>query len=196
MFQDVSRYRFFNTNNLWVDLDRLAAALAERDGVLPLPMIRNEKPVDPGDAESPKVIQLETAMGAAISVFPGARALRVAIDRFAPVKSTADLLAVASDAYVLTDDWRVVPAPDRAGDLLVELDAAHHARVDQLDAHFPAGPPSLVRCRSLVVRGDVRFGGGVVCRGEVSVRAASEAPCAVPEGALLEGGVEAAPIGR
>jgi UTP--glucose-1-phosphate uridylyltransferase len=194
-FQDIARYRFFNTNNLWVDLDALAAALAERDGVLPLPMIRNEKPVDPGDAASPRVIQLETAMGAALSVFPGARALRVPIDRFAPVKSTADLLAVASDAYVLADDWRVVPAPDRAGDLLVELDAAHHARVDQLDAHFPAGPPSLVACRRLVVRGDVRFGGGVVCRGEVSVRAASEAPCAVPEGALLEGEVEAAPIG-
>ncbi len=193
-FQDVARHRFFNTNNLWVDLDALAAALRERDGVLPLPMIRNEKRLDPADEGSPKGIQLETAMGAAISVFPGARALRVPGDRFAPVKSTADLLAVASDAYVLTDDWRVVPAPGRAGVLVVELDGAHYGRVDQLEARFPAGPPSLVACRRLLVRGDVRFGRGVVCRGEVSVRAALDAPCAIDDAAQLEGEVEARPV--
>jgi UTP--glucose-1-phosphate uridylyltransferase len=190
-FQDVALYRYFNTNNLWVDLDALAEALRAHDGVLPLPMIRNEKSVDPAEPGSPRVIQLETAMGAAISVFPGARALRVAEERFAPVKSTADLLAVASDAYRLTDDWRVVPAPGRAGPLVVDLDGAHYARVDQLEARFPAGPPSLVACRRLRVRGDVRFGRAVVCRGEVSVRAAAQGPCCIPDGEVLEGEVEA-----
>jgi UTP--glucose-1-phosphate uridylyltransferase len=191
-FQDVALYRYFNTNNLWVDLDALAAALREHDGVLPLPMIRNEKRVDPADPDSPRVIQLETAMGAAISVFPGARALRVPEDRFAPVKSTADLLAVASDAYLLTDDWRVIPAPGRAAPLVVDLDPAHYGRVDQLQAHFPSGPPSLVACRRLRVRGDVRFGRGVACRGEVAVRAGAEGPCRVGDGAVLEGEVEVA----
>ena len=51
--------------------------MRERDGVLGLPMIRNEKTVDPTDKSSPAVYQLETAMGAAIEVFEGARALRV-----------------------------------------------------------------------------------------------------------------------
>jgi UTP--glucose-1-phosphate uridylyltransferase len=192
-FQDVKRHRFFNTNNLWLDLRRLGQVLRERDGVLPLPMIRNEKTVDPADARSPKVIQLETAMGAAISVFPGARALRVPAERFAPVKTTSDLLAVWSDAYELTPDWRVVAAPGRAGELVVDLDDAFYKTVDRLEARFPAGAPSLRRCRRLRVAGDVRFGAKVTCSGEVSVRCPGPGPCAVPDGASLEGEVVLAP---
>ncbi len=112
-FQDVSRHRFFNTNTLWVNLRALGALMDERDGVLGLPMIVNRKTVDPGDAGSPAVIQLETAMGAAIDVFDGAAAVRVPRARFAPVKTTDDLLVVRSDAYVLTDDARVVVSPER-----------------------------------------------------------------------------------
>jgi UTP--glucose-1-phosphate uridylyltransferase len=185
-FQDVKRYRYFNTNNLWLDLRRLAEVLRERAGVLPLPMIRNEKTVDPADRDSPRVIQLETAMGAAISVFPGARALRVGPERFAPVKTTSDLLAVWSDAYELTQDWRVVPAAGRAGDLSVELDDAFYKSVDQLEARFPSGAPSLRACRRLRVAGDVHFGSRVACRGEVDVRAGGAA-ARVPDGAVLEG---------
>ena len=70
-------------------------------------MIVNRKTVDPSDKSSPDVVQLETAMGAAIDVFDGARALRVPRRRFAPVKTTSDLLALRSDAYTITDDARV-----------------------------------------------------------------------------------------
>ena len=168
-FQDVKRHRWFNTNNLWLDLRVLAELLAERDGVLGLPMIRNEKPVDPVDDASPRVIQLETAMGAALSVFPGARALRVPGERFAPVKSTSDLLVVRSDAYRLADDGRLLPAGVRTP--LVDLDPVHQRTVGQLDATFPSGPPSLRECTRLTVRGAVRFGRDVVCRGEVYVDA-------------------------
>ena len=111
--QDITRHRYVNTNNLWVDLRALDAAMRERDGVLGLPMIRNEKTVDPTDKSSPAVYQIETAMGAAIEVFEGARALRVPRTRFAPVKTTDDLLALRSDAYELTDDARVVLAGGR-----------------------------------------------------------------------------------
>ena len=93
--QDLSKHQYANTNNLWVDLRALDAAMRERDGVLGLPMIRNEKTVDPGDKSSPAVYQLETAMGAAIEVFEGARALLVPRTRFAPVKTTDDLLRCA-----------------------------------------------------------------------------------------------------
>ncbi len=75
-FQDITRHRFFNTNTIWLDLRVLASEFA-RDGVLELPMIVNRKTVDPADGASPAVIQLETAMGAAIDAFDGARALRV-----------------------------------------------------------------------------------------------------------------------
>ena len=112
--QDVGRHRYVNTNNLWVDLEALRDALHARDGVLGLPIIVNRKTVDPSDSSSP-VVQLETAMGAAIGVFEGARALRVPRPRFAPVKTTNDLLALRSDAYVLHDDLRVELAPVARG---------------------------------------------------------------------------------
>jgi hypothetical protein len=169
-FQDVSLYRFFNTNNLWIDLEALARALEQSHGVLPLPLIRNEKRVDPLDASSPRVIQLETAMGAAISCFEGARAIRVPAHRFAPVKSTGDLLAIRSDAYVLGPDYRILPAPGGPGDqLVVDLDPAYFQRVDQLDARTPHGPPSLIRARRLTVRGDYTFAGDEVIEGEATL---------------------------
>ena len=83
-----ARHRFFNTNNLWVDLQALETLLEERDSVLGLPLIVNRKTVDPGDKSSPEVFQLETAMGAAVGVFEGARPLRVPRTRFSPVKTT------------------------------------------------------------------------------------------------------------
>lgn len=187
-FQDVARHRFFNTNSIWLDLDALAAALAERDGVLVLPMIRNEKTVDPRDPGSTPVFQLETAIGSAIQVFPGAGAIRVPRTRFAPVKTTNDLLAVRSDAYVLTDDWRVVGNPARTlGTLVVDLDPRFYRLVDQLDARFPAGPPSLVACERLRVRGDVRFGAGVVARADVLVAHDGAGQATVPDGTALAG---------
>lgn len=170
-FQDVARYRYFNTNNLWLNLPALKVLLDERDGILGLPLIRNSKTLDPRNPSSPKVYQLETAMGAAIGLFEGAGALRVPRTRFAPVKTCDDLLAVRSDAYVLTGDWRIVPNPARRlpGPPVIGLDLRYYKLVDDLEARFPFGPPSLVRCERLVVQGDVRFGREVVCRGAVEV---------------------------
>jgi UTP--glucose-1-phosphate uridylyltransferase len=186
-FQDTSRHRFFNTNTLWVSLAALASLLDERDGVLGLPMIVNRKTVDPSDASSPEVIQLETAMGAAIDVFEGAAALRVPRERFAPVKTTNDLLVVRSDAYVLTDDARVVVSPERGlADLpLVDLDGDHFKLLRDFDARFPSGPPSLVECERLKVKGDVRFGAGVVVRGSVVVEQDGDEQRAIADGEVL-----------
>ncbi len=81
-FQDIQKHRYFNTNNLWVRLDALKAFLEVHGGVMPLPVIRNVKTLDPRDASTPKVYQLEVAMGAAIECFPGARAVCVPRSRF------------------------------------------------------------------------------------------------------------------
>ncbi|WP_205699170.1 UTP--glucose-1-phosphate uridylyltransferase [Conexibacter sp. SYSU D00693] len=180
-FQDTARHRFFNTNTLWVDLEALAATLRARDGVLGLPMIVNRKTVDPGDKSSTPVIQLETAMGAAIDVFEGAAALRVPRTRFAPVKTTNDLLGVRSDAYVVADDGSLQLDPSRTAPPVIDLDPDHFKLVADFEARFPSGPPSLVRCDRLVVRGDVRFGADVVVEGEVEVGED------VPDGARLVG---------
>ncbi len=179
-FQDIERHRYFNTNTLWVDLRALRRVLDERDGVLGLPMIVNRKTVDPADKGSPPVIQLETAMGAAIDVFEGARAVCVPRARLAPVKTTNDLLVLRSDAYDLDEQGAVIPARPR--DPVVDLDADHFKALDDFEARFPAGPPSLRECDRLTVAGDVTFGAGVVARGTVRV----EGPTHIDDGAVLD----------
>jgi UTP--glucose-1-phosphate uridylyltransferase len=187
-YEDVSRWRWFNTNNLWIDLPALRRTLDAAGGVLPLSLIRNEKPVDPEDPGSARVIQLETAMGAGIAVFEDAQAVRVPGERFAPVKTTSDLLRVRSDAYVLDADQRVVPAPGSLGGAIaIDLDSKHFRTVGELDLRTPHGPPSLARCKSLRVRGDVRFGRGVVLEGDVALEAPAGGRLDVPDGARLAG---------
>jgi UTP--glucose-1-phosphate uridylyltransferase len=164
-FTDGDRHPFFHTNNLWFDLQALQAALTAREGVLGLPLIRNVKTVDPSDPSSPEVVQLETAMGAAIEVFEGATAIEVPRSRFLPVKATNDLLLVRSDVYDLGDDARLQRAVDTVP--TVDLDQAHYKTIAAFDARFPAGPPSLREARSLTVRGDWTFGADVRVRGDV-----------------------------
>jgi UTP--glucose-1-phosphate uridylyltransferase len=186
-FQDVSRHRFFNTNTLWVDLVALRALLDEREGVLGLPMIVNRKTVDPSDKSSPEVVQLETAMGAAIDVFDGARALRVPRRRFAPVKTTSDLLALRSDAYTITDDDRVEPAEGRDGAPVIDLDDDYFKLLPAFEERFPAGAPSLVACDRLTVEGDVEFGADVTVRGAVTVEHDGDGRMRIEDGTVLEG---------
>jgi UTP--glucose-1-phosphate uridylyltransferase len=181
-FEDTERHRFFNANNIWVSLRALKRALDERDGVLGLPMIVNSKTVDPSDPSSPGVVQLETAMGAAIGAFEGAAALHVPRSRFAPVKTTSHLLVVRSDAYELAEDWTVQLAPERDAAPIVELSDEFKLLRD-FESRFAGGPPSLVEAQRLDVEGDVRFGRDVRVRGRVRV----EGPAEVPDGAVLEG---------
>ena len=188
-FQDIRRYRYFNTNNLWVHLPSLARLLDEHGGVLPLATIVNHKTLDPRDPSSPAVVQLETAMGSAISLFDRAAAVRVPRRRFSPVKNTDDLLAVRSDAYRLTDDFRVVLAPGRTTPPTIQLDASYYKLIDDFESRFPYGAPSLIDCASLTVEGNVRFGADVVVRGEALVRAGDE-PAAIEDGSVLIGVVD------
>jgi UTP--glucose-1-phosphate uridylyltransferase len=185
-FQDTTRHRYFNANNLWVNLPALRDVIARTEGVLGLPMITNEKPVDPNDPSSARVVQLETAMGAAISIFEGARALRVPRSRFVPVKTTGDLVVLWSDVYELTDDYRVVPSPRRRDAApLVDLDGRYYRRVQDLEVRFPHGAPSLVAAQRLKIRGDVRFGRGVVVTGDVVLEHAGPSPLVLQDGMRL-----------
>jgi len=183
-FEDIERHRFFNANSIWINLGALRRTLDDRDGVLGLPMIVNKKTVDPGDSSSPEVLQLETAMGAAIGVFKGAAAVHVPRARFAPVKTTNQLLVVRSDAYELADDWTVRLAPGRDAAPIVEL-SDEFKLLREFESRFPAGPPSLLEAERLEVDGDVRFGRDVRVRG----RARVEGPAEIPDGALVEGAV-------
>jgi UTP--glucose-1-phosphate uridylyltransferase len=186
-FQDIKVYRYFNTNTIWVNLVALKALLEARHNVIRLPMIRNPKTVDPTDESTPRVYQLETAMGAAISVFDGATAIRVPRTRFAPVKKCQDHLALWSDCYVITEDYFVIQNPKRNLDtLVIRLDSRYYKKFDQLKMRFPHRAPSLVDCVSFEVSGDVVFGKGVVVRGKVVIANRSDTQVSIPDGTVIE----------
>ena len=164
---DLERHKFCSTNNLWFDLERMRNELDRRDNILGLPLIRNEKNVDPSDPKSPKVIQIETAMGAAIEVFPDSRTIEVGRDRFVPVKTTNDLLVLRSDAYDLGTDFVL----DQVAESLpfIDLDEVYKV-VEEFDKRFPAGVPSLKEADSLVVKGDWTFGERVKVKGDAKLK--------------------------
>jgi UTP--glucose-1-phosphate uridylyltransferase len=163
-FTDVERWRYYNTNNLWVDLKALKQLLDEDPAGPHLPLIVNRKTVDPRNPGSTPVLQLETAMGAAIGAIEGARAVLVPRTRFAPVKTTDDLLVVRSDAYEL-DGGTMRPAFDGPPPV-VSLDPEFYKSLPGMEQRFPHGPPSLREARTFTVKGDITFGDGVVVRGD------------------------------
>lgn len=130
-------------------------------------------------------------MGAAIASFPGASLLQVPRSRFVPVKTTDDLLLLRSDAYRLGDEFRVElvsdPARPNGNQPLVALDKEYFGMIDDFEARMPAGPPSLREAARFVVNGDVRFGAGVVVRGDVEIDAPPEG-LRVTDGTVLSGG--------
>lgn len=166
-FQDITKHRYFNTNNLWIRLDSLKDLMEKHGGVMPLPVIRNVKTVDPRDAATPEVYQLETAMGAALECFPGARAVCVPRSRFFPVKTCSDLLLLRSDAVVIDEAGAMSLAPECGGEApVVQLDAKIYKLVDSLDS---LGIPSLKNVKHLVVKGAHRFADGEALCGDVEI---------------------------
>jgi UTP--glucose-1-phosphate uridylyltransferase len=189
-FQDIRRYRFFNTNNIWVDLEALNELIG-REHIVDLPMIVNPKTLDPRDDTSPPVYQIETAMGAAISLFEGAAAVNVPRARFLPVKTCNDLLAVRSDIFVYSDreGLRLNPAREAAGRneaVKIKLDSKYYGKFDLLEERFKAGAPSLKDCDGLAIKGDVRFERDVVIRGTVAITNNSGRPAVVKAGTVVD----------
>jgi len=189
-FQDIRRYRFFNTNNIWVNLEFLKDLIL-RHRFVDLPMIVNPKTVDPRDEKSPLVYQIETAMGSGVSLFEGAAAVNVPRARFLPVKTCSDLLAVRSDCFVYSEREGLTlnPARESAGRteaIKIKLDSKYYGKFDLLEERFKEGEPSLVECDALTIHGDVRFEKGVVVRGAVTITNSSASPAVVKAGTVID----------
>lgn len=177
--QNIDKHPYFNTNSIWVRIDSLKEKLAEYDGVLPLPVIRNKKTVDPTDASSAPVIQLETAMGAAISLFDGAICVQVDRMRFLPVKTTDDLFIMRSDRFHLTDSYEM-----EDGNYIfpsVSLDPRYYKNIRDFDERFPYSVPSLAAAKSVTIKGDWTFGRDVAMFADAKLRDEG-APRYVPNG--------------
>jgi UTP--glucose-1-phosphate uridylyltransferase len=181
-FTDEFRHPYFHTNNLWFDLEVLSRTLKERNSVLGLPLIKNEKTVDPADSSSPAVVQIESAMGAAIEVFPGATAIGVGRERFLPVKTTNDLLLLRSDVYEVGSDGRLTKVVEKAP--LIELDSRFYKTIGKFEDRFPGGAPSLNEATSLGVKGDWTFEDDVKVIGAVTLDDPGE-PRVVSSGTTL-----------
>jgi UTP--glucose-1-phosphate uridylyltransferase len=179
-FIDIVKHPWTHTNNLWLDLQQVVKVLDANQGTLSLPLIINKKTLDPADATSPAVVQLEGAIGAAVEVFDGAQAIGVPRSRFLPVKATADLLVLRSDVYEFTDDALLV---GREISPTVRLDPDYYKLIDDFEARFPDGPPSLAQARSLHVTGDFTFGKDIVARGDAVLT--TDTPQRIPDGTTI-----------
>jgi UTP--glucose-1-phosphate uridylyltransferase len=168
---DLERHRYCSTNNLWFDLAAMQRELDRRDGILGLPLIRNVKTLDPSDKTTPEVIQIETAMGAAIEVFDDSALIEVGRDRFVPVKTTNDLLVLRSDVYDIRHDFVLDQVAAEVP--YVDLDSRYYKLVGEFDKRFPEGAPSLRKAQSLKIAGDWTFGHGVQVVGDVELEAGS-----------------------
>jgi UTP--glucose-1-phosphate uridylyltransferase len=184
--RDISRYQYFNTNNIWVNLE-FVKKLIKTQGTIRLPMILNPKTLNPRDDTSPAVYQIETAMGSAISLFEGATAVVVPRSRFYPVKKCNELLAIRSDCFTYSDDCGLEVNPERRlGQIQIDLDSKYYGKVDEFGKRFPYGPPSLVNCESLTVKGDVFFGNQITLTGNVAIQNFSGVPVVVPDKSVIE----------
>jgi UTP--glucose-1-phosphate uridylyltransferase len=189
-FQDITRYRFFNTNSIWINLNSLNT-LFKDDHTIHLPMILNPKNVDPRNENSPPVFQIETAMGAAISLFDGTTAVRVPRTRFFPVKSCNDLLALRSDCYELgeKENLRINPqrlTAKRPDTIRIKLDPKFYGRIELLEKRFQEGLPSLVDCESLSIEGDVYFEGQVTIKDKVSIKNSHNSPAVIKKKTVID----------
>ncbi len=186
-FQDITKHRFFNTNNLWIRLDKLKEIIDKFGGFIPLPMIKNKKTVDPKDDSSQKVVQLETAMGAAIECFQGATAVVVPRTRFAPVKKCNDLFLLRSDAYRINDDFIPELNPLCGGKApVVSLDSKKYKLVGKLEEAIEGGIPSLYQCERLTVKGLIRMTKKTTFVGAVSIKNESSESKLIPAGEVKD----------
>ena len=165
-FQDINYYKYFNTNNLWVNLPALEQKLRENENLLQLTPIMNQKKID-----GIPVIQLESAMGSAINVFEDSQAVVVERERFVPVKKTNEFLAVRSNAYVIDESWQIKLKEGRTNAPQIQLDERYYKSVNDFDERMNNNYPSLEDCEAFSIEGDVHFGENVVIKGKVKVTA-------------------------
>ncbi|XP_006813716.1 UTP--glucose-1-phosphate uridylyltransferase-like [Saccoglossus kowalevskii] len=177
-FKSVSKFRVFNTNNIWIKLAAIKRNLDNKS--LDMEVIVNNKTLDNGL----NVIQLETAVGAAIKNFE-AHGINVPRSRFLPVKKTSDLLLVMSNLYTMkAGSLKMNPHRQFKTTPLVKL-GTHFDKVNIFLKRF-GSIPNLIELDHLTVSGDVTFGKGVVLKGTVIIIANHGDRIDIPPGALLE----------
>ncbi|XP_052766080.1 UTP--glucose-1-phosphate uridylyltransferase-like isoform X2 [Mya arenaria] len=178
-FKSISKFKIFNTNNLWVNLDAIKRVVEDRS--IHMEIIVNPKTLDNGV----NVIQLETAVGAAIKSFDGAKGINVPRSRFLPVKTTSDLLIIMSNLYSLrAGSLKMNPKRSFPTVPLCKL-GSQFSKVKDFLYRF-ASIPDILELDHLTVSGDVTFGKNVTLKGTVIIIANHGDRIDIPSGAILE----------
>ena len=169
-FEDIEKHEYFNTNNLWLRLDILKEIMDKNNGILKLPIILNEKTVDPINPNSTKVIQLESAMGSAIECLKGSSAIVVPRNRFVPIKKCADLFLLRSNAYHIEKNYNLSLTKEcEDNQPIIDLDNRYYKNLIDLEKFTKLGIPNLIHCKKLSVTGKISFNSNCIIKGIVNI---------------------------
>lgn len=178
-FKAVSKFKIFNTNNIWVQLSAMKHLI--KSNQLSLEIIEDQPQSNDGE----KVIQLETLIGTAIKHFNNSVGVNVPRSRFLPVKTCSDLFLVLSNLYKMKDGALSMNSKRQfLSTPLVQLGNSFkkvkefHRRLD--------GIPDIIELDHLTVAGDVTFGRGIVLKGTVIIIANHGERIDIPPGSILE----------
>ncbi|KAL8888796.1 MAG: hypothetical protein Q9205_001750 [Flavoplaca limonia] len=183
-FKSIKKFKYFNTNNIWLNLQAIKRVVENNE--LEMEIIPNSKsiPADKKGESDVSIIQLETAVGAAIRHFKNAHGVNVPRRRFLPVKTCSDLMLVKSDLYSLKhgqlvmDQDRFGPAP------LIKL-GNDFKKVSDFQKRI-SSIPKILELDHLTITGAVNLGRGVVLKGTVIIVATEGSTIDVPPGSVLE----------
>lgn len=177
-FKSIDKFKIFNTNSVWINLRALKIAIEKG---MDLDIIRNEKRV-----EGKSVIQLETAVGAAVKFFERNCGILVPRSRFVPVKSCSDLFLLRSSLYEdkngvisMTPKRNIPSLPS------VRLIGSNFSDIKGYEECVQS-EPDIVDMESLVLAGNVVIQKNVTLKGEVIICATDGSQYDVPENSVLE----------
>ncbi|XP_023680768.1 UTP--glucose-1-phosphate uridylyltransferase-like isoform X2 [Paramormyrops kingsleyae] len=178
-FKSVTKFKIFNTNNLWISLP--AIKRLQEKNCMDMEIIVNPKTLNGGL----NIIQLETAVGAAIKSFDNALGINVPRSRFLPVKTTSDLLLVMSNLYTL-DAGSLTMSKKREFPTTPHVKlGSSFTKVHDFLMRFES-IPDMLELDHLTVSGDVTFGKQVSLKGTVIIIANHGDRIDIPAGAMLE----------
>ncbi|KAF2111012.1 UTP--glucose-1-phosphate uridylyltransferase family [Lophiotrema nucula] len=183
-FKSIKKFKYFNTNNIWMSVSAVKRVVENNE--LAMEIIPNAKsiPADKKGEADLSVLQLETAVGAAIRHFGNAHGVNVPRRRFLPVKTCSDLMLVKSDLYTL-QHGQLVMDPNRFGPApLIKL-GSDFKKVSSFQSRIPS-IPKIVELDHLTITGPVNLGRGVQLKGTVIIVATEGSTIDIPPGSILE----------
>lgn len=183
-FKSIKKFKYFNTNNIWINLKAIKRVVETQE--LEMEIIPNEKTVTINGSDF-SVLQLETAVGAAIRFFKGAHGVNVPRRRFLPVKTCSDLMLVKSDLYSLTQGRLEMSSQRFGGAPLIKLGSCFK-KVSDFQAHMPH-MPKIIELDHLTITGNVTLGKNVTLKGTVIIVCEEGKKIDIPNGSVLENAV-------